>query len=232
MQTHGSPIHEPDRSAPQISCEIDPVAIQKFLTFCRQRTIAKKSIILRPGDPADKLFFLIKGTAAVILEDEESGKNEIVLTYLNQGDFIGEIGLFYDIDARSATVRSKSECTLAEISYTKLKLLFKNELKDVQPHLLNAVGVQLSERLMSTSRKVGQLAFMDVYGRVARTLLDLCKQPDAMSHPQGTQIHISRQEIGRIVGCSREMAGRVLKAMEEEKLVSAAGMEIVIFHER
>ncbi len=232
MHTHGTPIHIPERATPQIACEIDPAAIQKFLQFCRQRTIAKKSIILRPGDPADKLCFLIKGTAAVILEDEEGGKNEIVLTYLNQGDFIGEIGLFYDLDARSATVRSKTECLLAEISYQKLKLLFKNELKDVQPHLLNAVGVQLSERLMSTSRKVGQLAFMDVYGRIARTLLDLCKQPDAMSHPQGTQIHLSRQEIGRIVGCSREMAGRVLKAMEEEKVISAAGMEIVIFHER
>lgn len=232
MHTHDTPIHIPERATPQIACEIDPAAIQKFLQFCRQRTIAKKSIILRPGDPADKLCFLIKGTAAVILEDEEGGKNEIVLTYLNQGDFIGEIGLFYDLDARSATVRSKTECLLAEISYQKLKLLFKNELKDVQPHLLNAVGVQLSERLMSTSRKVGQLAFMDVYGRIARTLLDLCKQPDAMSHPQGTQIHLSRQEIGRIVGCSREMAGRVLKAMEEEKVISAAGMEIVIFHER
>ncbi len=232
MQNHGVPIQILDRSVPRIACEIDPEAIQKFLRFCRQRTIAKKSIILRPGDPADKLCFLIRGTAAVILEDEDGGKNEIVLTYLNQGDFIGEIGLFYDMDVRSATVRSKTECLLAEISYTKLKQLFKDELREVQPHLLNAVGVQLSERLMSTSRKVGQLAFMDVYGRVARTLLDMCKQPDAMSHPEGTQIHLSRQEIGRIVGCSREMAGRVLKAMEEEKVISASGMEIVIFHER
>jgi len=232
MQNRVNSLHLTERPLPKIACQIDPAAIQKFLQFCKQRNIAKKSIILRPGDPADKLLFLIKGTAAVILEDEEGGKNEIVLTYLNPGDFIGEIGLFYDLDVRSATVRSKSECLLAEISYTKLNQLFDNELKDVQPHLLNAVGVQLSERLMSTSRKVGQLAFMDVYGRVARTLLDMCKQPDAMSHPDGTQIHISRQEIGRIVGCSREMAGRVLKAMEEEKMVSAAGMEIVIFHER
>ena len=232
MQNRSTLNQKPERPGPRVACEIDPAAIQKFLQFCRQRTIAKKSIILRPGDPADTLYFLIKGTAAVILEDEEGGKNEIVLTYLNQGDFIGEIGLFYDLDVRSATVRSKSECLLAEIRYDKLRQLFKNELSDVQPHLLNAVGVQLSERLMSTSRKVGQLAFMDVYGRVARTLLDMCKQPDAMSHPEGTQIHISRQEIGRIVGCSREMAGRVLKAMEEENVISASGMEVVIFHER
>jgi len=85
----------------------------------------QKIHILRPGDPADKLCFLIKGTAAVILEDEDGGKNEIVLTYLNQGDFIGEIGLFYDLDVRSATVRTKTECLLAEIRYDKLKQLFK-----------------------------------------------------------------------------------------------------------
>jgi len=99
-----------------------------------------------------------------------------------------------------------------------------------------AIALNLIKGLNKTLRlltdNVRGLALMDVYGRVARTLLDMCKQPDAMSHPDGTQIHISRQEIGRIVGCSREMAGRVLKAMEEEKMVSAAGMEIVIFHER
>ena len=69
----------------------------------------------------------------------------------------------------------------------------------------------MADRLRNTTRKVGDLAFLDVTGRVARTLLDLCKQPDAMTHPDGMQIKITRQEIGRIVGCSREMVGRVLK---------------------
>ncbi|MCW9025159.1 MAG: cAMP-activated global transcriptional regulator CRP [Gammaproteobacteria bacterium] len=227
-----NPIQKLENTIPQLACKIDPSAIQKFLSHCTLRSIPKKSIILRPGDPADRLFFIIKGTATVILEDEDDGKHEIVLTYLNQGDFIGEIGLFYKIEQRSAIVRTKTECEVAEIGYQKLRDLFENELKDVEPHILNAVGIQLSQRLMSTSRKVGQLAFMDVYGRIARTLLDMCKQPDAMSHPQGTQLHISRQEIGRIVGCSREMAGRVLKNMGEENLIEVAGMKVVVFHER
>jgi len=82
------------------------------------------------------------------------------------------------------------------------------------------------------SRKVSDLAFMDVTGRVARTLLDLCKQPDAMTHPDGMQIRITRQEIGRIVGCSREMVGRVLKSMEEQGLISVKGKTIVVFGTR
>jgi CRP/FNR family cyclic AMP-dependent transcriptional regulator len=87
-------------------------------------------------------------------------------------------------------------------------------------------------RLRKTSQKVGDLAFMDVTGRVARTLMDLCKEPDAMTHPDGMQIRITRQELGRIVGCSREMVGRVLKSLEEQNLISASGKTIVVFGTR
>lgn len=53
-----------------------------------------------------------------------------------------------------------------------------------------------------------------------------------MTHPEGMQIKIPRQEIGRIVNCSREMAGRVLKALEEQHLISVAGKTIVVFGTR
>jgi CRP/FNR family cyclic AMP-dependent transcriptional regulator len=90
----------------------------------------------------------------------------------------------------------------------------------------------MAERLRDTTRKVGDLAFLDVTGRVARTLLDLCKEPDAMTHPDGMQIKITRQEIGRIVGCSREMVGRVLKTLEDQELVSVKGKTMVVFGTR
>jgi len=73
---------------------------------------------------------------------------------------------------------------------------------------------------------------MDVTGRVARTLLDLCQEPDAMTHPDGMQIKVTRQEIARIVGCSREMVGRVLKDLEEQGLVSAHGKTMVVYGTR
>ena len=91
------------------------------------------------------------------------------------------------------------------------------------------IAGQLATRLRRTNRKVGDLAFMDVSGRVARAILDLCKEPDAMTHPEGMQIRITRQELGRIVGCSREMVGRVLKALEEQHLLTARGKTIVVF---
>ena len=90
----------------------------------------------------------------------------------------------------------------------------------------------MAVRLRRTSGTVGRLAFMDVSGRVARTLRDLCKEPDAMTHPNGMQIRITRQELGRIVGCSREMVGRVLKILEQQSLISAKGKTIVVFGNR
>ena len=76
------------------------------------------------------------------------------------------------------------------------------------------------------------LAFVDVSGRVAQTLLDLCQEPDAMTHPEGMQIKITRQELGKIVGCSREMAGRVLKTLEQDGLVSVSGKTMVVLGAR
>jgi CRP/FNR family cyclic AMP-dependent transcriptional regulator len=53
-----------------------------------------------------------------------------------------------------------------------------------------------------------------------------------MTHPDGMQIKITRQELGKIVGCSRERAGRVLKILEQDGLVSVAGKTMVVFGTR
>ena len=95
-----------------------------------------------------------------------------------------------------------------------------------------ALSAQMAGRLRATTRKVSDLAFLDVTGRVARCLLDLSKQPDAMTHPDGMQIRVTRQEIGRIVGCSREMVGRVLKSLEDQGLIGVKGKTMVIFGTR
>jgi CRP/FNR family cyclic AMP-dependent transcriptional regulator len=73
---------------------------------------------------------------------------------------------------------------------------------------------------------------VDVSGRIAHTLLDLCREPDAMTHPDGMQIKITRQELGKLVGCSREMAGRVLKNLELDGLVAVSGKTMVVYGTR
>ena len=206
---------------------INQEAITRFLSFCATHKVPKKGLILRAGGPADILYYLVEGSASVIDSDEDG--NEIILAYLNAGDFIGELGLFYRTNTRTANIRARSACVLAEIEFQRLHQLFEKELKNEHPQILTAVGLQLAQRLLQTSRRVTRLAFMDVSGRIARTLTELCNEPDAKTHPNGMQLHISRQEIARIVGCKRETVGRVLKSMEEGGLVEAKGMDIVVY---
>ncbi|WP_206064189.1 cAMP-activated global transcriptional regulator CRP [Oleiagrimonas sp. C23AA] len=200
--------------------------MERFLALCHRRRYPGKTAIIRPGDPANTLYYVIDGSVTVCNEDDEG--HELILAYINRGQFIGEMGLFVDQSQRDSLVRTRTACELAEISYERLFQLFDTTLRDECPKLLFAIGFQLTNRLLRTSRQVSRMAFMDVSNRVARTLLDLCDEPDAMTHPEGTQIRISRQEVSRIVGCSREMVGRVLKQLEEKGMIDVSGKTIVV----
>lgn len=200
-------------------------SLDKFLEHCHKRHYPAKSTIIYADDKPDVLYFILSGSVTVLIEDDDG--REIVLAYLNKGDFFGEMGLFDEQLSRSAWVRARASCEVAEISYTKFR-----QVAQEHSDIVFAMASQMASRLRITSRKVSDLAFMDVSGRVARTLLDLCQQPDAMTHPDGMQIRITRQEIGKIVGCSREMVGRVLKSMEEQELIFVKGKTIVVFGTR
>tara|TARA_B110001452_G_scaffold147224_1_gene122533 strand:- start:3881 stop:4510 length:630 start_codon:yes stop_codon:yes gene_type:complete len=200
-------------------------SVEEFLSHCDRRRYPAKSIIIYAGDKADSLYYIIKGSVAVVIEQDATSK-EMVLAYLNAGDFVGEMGLFEE-QQRSAWIRTRTECEVAEISYSKFIELGQNH-----PEYLMAISKQIARRLRDTTRKVSDLAFLDVTGRVARALLDLSKQPDAMSHPDGMQIKVTRQEIGRIVACSREMVGRVLKELESNGLLSVSGKTMVVYGTR
>ena len=131
------------------------------------------------------------------------------------------------VEERSAWCRARTNCNIAEISYSNFNNYVTNH-----PEIVFTIGQQMASRLRNTTRKLGDLAFYDVTGRIARTLIELSKEPDALTHPDGMQIMITRQEIGRLVNCSREMAGRVLKTLEEQDLISVSGKTIVVFGTR
>jgi len=197
-------------------------AVNVFLQNCHRRQFPAKSTILRQGDPSHELYYLVSGSVTVLIEDDEG--RELVLAYLNPGDFFGEIGLFNEHVNRSALVRTRGKCEVATMSYERLR-----SLPGLFPDILFEISAQVASRLRRMNRKIGDLAFLDVSGRVARALLDLSREPDAMTHPEGMQIKVTRQELGRIVGSSREMVGRVLKSLEEQHLIRASGKTIVVY---
>jgi CRP/FNR family cyclic AMP-dependent transcriptional regulator len=202
--------------------------IENFLRYCQRQDFKAKSQIILPGDVSSSLYFILEGSVSVIIGGEGDDDHEMVVSYLNPGDFFGEMGLYQDEpEPRSALVQAKTECEVAEISYERF-----HKIRGQFPDILFAISVQIASRLRHTTRKLSDLAFVDVSGRIAHSLLELCEQPDAMTHPDGMQIKVTRQELGRIVGCSREMAGRVVKSLEDEGLISAAGKTIVVFGAR
>ena len=198
--------------------------MDEFLSAAHKRRYPRGTTIIFAGEESDSIYFITRGSVTVLIEDD-SGR-EIIVAYLNEGDFFGEMAMFGE-GTRTAWVKAKTECEVAELGYPKFV-----EFSQQDTGMLYELATQLANRLGKTTQKVGDLAFLDVTGRVARTLLELCNEPDAITHPDGMQIKITRQEIGRIVSCSREMVGRVLKTLQDQGLVNVKGKTMVVFETR
>ena len=153
----------------------DVPAINRFLSYCRVRTVPSKTVMIHAGDLPDVLYYIVDGSVEVMIEDEDG--NEMVLAYLNKGQFFGEMGLFYEQPTRSAWVRTRTECEIAEMTYPRFR-----QIASESPGLVFELATQLATRLDRTNRKLGDLAFVDVTGRVAHAIMDLCNEPDAMTH--------------------------------------------------
>ncbi|RKZ81333.1 MAG: cAMP-activated global transcriptional regulator CRP [Gammaproteobacteria bacterium] len=200
-----------------------------FFRCCHTKQYPAKTIMIRPGDSADTLYYLREGSVTITMESAEG--DELIVAYLNQGDFLGEIGLFSETGDRTVTVKAKTDCRTEEITYQQIKTLSTTQLKNCYPKLLELLAEHMAKRLLTTTRKASELAFLDVTGRVASALKELSEQPDAMKHPEGIQIKATRQEISRMVGCSREMAGRVLRSLQDQGFVWARGKTMIIYDE-
>lgn len=196
--------------------------IDRYLAYCETLEIPSKTTVIQAGDKGDCLFYILEGTLTVTVQDAEG--REMILTYLSEGEFFGELGIYEEQQQeRSASVRTRTDCVIGQMDYKRF-----HELAKIYPSLMKALDAQVASRLRTTTQKVLDLAFLDVTGRVASCLLDLCKLPEAIAVDDGVQIKISRQEIARIVGCSREMAGRILKDMQNMGLIRAQGMTVVL----
>ena len=135
----------------------DIPAINRFLSYCRIRTVPSKTVIIHAGDLPDILYYIISGSVEVMIEDEDG--NEMVLAYLNKGQFFGEMGLFYEQPTRSAWVRTRQQSELAEMTYPRFR-----QIAAESPGLIFELATQLATRLDRTNRKLGDLAFVDVTG--------------------------------------------------------------------
>ncbi|QJC38675.1 cAMP-activated global transcriptional regulator CRP [Enterobacteriaceae endosymbiont of Donacia fulgens] len=199
--------------------------LEWFLSYCHINKYPAKMILIKQENISKNLFFILKGVVVVSIKNK-NGK-EIILSYLSTGNFIGEMGIFNNHYKEITLVKLKTECELAKISYTNFHNLIK-----INNNIIMKISEQLSNKLHLTYQKVNNLAFLDVTNRISKTLLNLAKSPEAITHPDGMQIKITRQEIGKIVGCSRETVGRTLKILKKRNLIYAHGKTIVVYGTR
>jgi CRP/FNR family cyclic AMP-dependent transcriptional regulator len=195
--------------------------ISAMLEHALRRRFAAKSVIVHEGEKSDALYFVVSGSVTVWVQDTEG--EELILAYIGPGEFFGELSLFGAGITRSASVRARSQCELAVVTYERFQNLIQGS-----PGLLLPLAGQLAQRLHAANRKLGNLAFVDVAGRVARALLDLAADSQAITHPDGTLVRITREELGRLVNCSRQTASEVLSGLERQGLVEVQGKSIVV----
>ena len=196
-----------------------------FLEHCERVSMKSRAIVFRQGEPRQELYLILDGSVSVIVDDIEDPEQEMVVSYLNPGEFFGEMGLFGE-EHRTANLVTRTPCEFGRISYEKF-----HTIRQHYPDVLYALTTQIGQRLKNTTRKLADLTFIDVYGRIHRSLIQLTSLPEAMTHPDGMQIRVTRQELGKLVGCSREMAGRVLKMLEGDGYITVAGKTIFVLRE-
>ena len=181
------------------------------------RKVTKNTTIVRVGDRTDALYVIVSGSAKVLNRDIEG--REVILTLLKAGECFGEMGLI-DGATRSADVLANEGCELLVIA----KSDFTKALADNIDLCLNIMK-SLVLRLREANRKIESLALMDVYGRVAKLLLDFSElEGDA----RVIKRKVSKQDMAKMVGASREMVSRVMKDLESSGYIRVEEGRIVL----
>ena len=180
------------------------------------RTFPKNAIIISVGDRADTMYIILSGRVKVYLSDE-AGK-EILLRVMGPGEYFGELVL--DDGTRSANVMTLEQCKFSVVTIDQFRdFIAKN------PGAAVDLIKSYAGRIRELTRQIGDLALLDVYGRVARLLLDMATEENGKTMvPE----KLTQQDIASRVGCSREMISRIFKDLRAGGYIQMEGERMVI----
>ncbi|HEV3007565.1 MAG TPA: cyclic nucleotide-binding domain-containing protein [Burkholderiales bacterium] len=191
--------------------------LRMLTTMVTRKSSPRSTTIMAGGDATDSLYIVLSGRLKVMMSDSE-GK-EVILTILGPGEFFGEMGLIDD-EPRSATVMTIEPCELLSIAKRDFKKCLAENFE-----MAMAVMRSLVKRLREADRKIGSLALLDVYGRVARLLLDMSENVDG---EKVVTKRLPKQDIAKMIGASREMVSRVMKDLQTGGYIEMRGSTIVL----
>jgi len=181
------------------------------------RTFPKNAILINEGDETDSLYLLLSGKVRVFMSNAD-GK-EIILNEQGPGEHFGELALIDDAP-RSASVMAMEKIQVSVISRQDFR-----EVLNKNPDIAFSLIKDLSRRVRILSDNVKNLALLDVYGRVAKTLLGMAQEVDGklVIAERPTQ-----QDIANHIGASREMVARILKDLETGGYISITKKQLII----
>jgi CRP-like cAMP-binding protein len=191
-----------------------------------KRRFKRGELIVEQGKKCDALYIILAGRARVVVTDNKA--REVILATLHPGDYIGEMSLI-DQEPHSATVEAEVQSDALVLAGSDFARCLLENNATMAAVLRGLVG-----RLRSADRKIESLALMGVYGRVANVLLE-----SGVPHPtivteniKVIRDKISRQDIAKMVGASREMVSRVMKDFEEQGFIETRADGAVWVRER
>ena len=191
--------------------------LRMLTTMVTRRSASRSTTIMAGGDATDSLYIVLSGRLKVMMSDSD-GK-EVILSILGPGEFFGEMGLIDD-EPRSASVVTIEPCELLSITKRDFNKCLAENFE-----MAMAVMRGLVRRLREADRKIGSLALLDVYGRVARLLLDMAETVDG---EKLVTKRLPKQDIAKMIGASREMVSRVMKDLQMGGYIEMRGSMIVL----
>jgi CRP-like cAMP-binding protein len=202
--------------------ELSTAQMEQLADKVTKQRVKRGDVIVEKGKNSRALFIILSGRARVLLADQRG--REVILDVLGPGDYIGEISLL-DNQSHSANVQAEVQCDLLVLG----KVDF-DQCLDNNHAMARSIIKGLVQRLRNADEKIGTLALMDVYGRVAKALV-------SMSEPSGHRIleikaKTTRQDIAKMVGASREMVSRVMRDFEEQGFIKTSEDGSVTIKER
>lgn len=209
---------------------MDRRVLERLMAFFKTRSYDNQTVVFSPGDPGNRIYFVIEGRVQV-LTPVRNGRDLFLGSFI-PGEFVGEAGLFLPPRTRKVYLRTTEPSVLAEIDSTELSRLLEGPNGPLAMDafaVMHAFGANLSRQMLAGLRRSSGLALLNVQSRIWEALQDLCEEPGAMTHPNGIQVKVSRRDLARMVGCSREMAGRIILKLVEEGKMSAHGKTMVIY---
>lgn len=188
----------------------------------RERTCRRGEVLVRQGDSSGDLFSVVQGRLKV--GSVAGDGQEVLFAVLGPGDVFGEIALLDD-EPRSANVIAAEPCRLLVVSRASFRPLL---------HQLPALSVRLlqvmARHVRRLSARTEDAAALDVRARLAKALLALAGRFGAPGPGDSVRItlRLSQQELGRMMGATREMVNRCLREWTVQKIIRYSGGVLVI----